>query len=329
MIYPAARAAGLVAAALLLCLDGAANAQDAPSDPEISPCDDGNFATTDDTSIGGVCRGILDADRDGIVNYGYQRPCTVRGDDCLDNCPLVPNPDQKDKDGDGVGDACSQPHLWYRFDTREKVIAITFDDGWSDAALNSILDQLRQASAPATFFINCRYISDKTLRKTTLRRIVQEGHLLGNHTSNHTIGDAPAVARQEILSCEKMFRELLGVSLRPVYRSPAYAESDWLADVLAATGYTASFRATIDPNDWRHPPPPADAMAKCVIERAEPGDVILFHVGPTTTPAAVGQVLKALKYQGFEFLTLEQMYFYGEPTDELPESGEKLCDEYY
>jgi peptidoglycan-N-acetylglucosamine deacetylase len=314
-----------------ICSSPSLRAQEAEDLLEAVPCDDGNFATTDDTLIDGVCIGMLDADGDEVLNYGYKSRCTGKGslDNCLDNCPLIANPDQQDSNSDGLGDACSEARLWYRFETKAKVVAITFDDGWSDGALNDILDALQENNALATFFINCKYITEHALKKKTLLRLVKEGHLMGNHTSNHTIGNAPVDAERELLSCEKMFQEQLGITLRPVFRSPAYAESMWLNTVLEKTGFTANFRASIDPNDWKNPPPPAEAMAKCMSEETEPGDVLLFHIGPTSTPYAVSLILKKLKLQGFEFLTLEQMVHYGAPTDDVPDSGAKQCGRYY
>ncbi len=69
-------------------------------------------------------------------------------------------------------------------------------------------------------------------------------------------------------------------------------------------------------------------MAECIGDIVIPGDIILFHVGPATTPPAVAEVVAALDAAGYSLLTLEQILLYGEP---VYDSGleAKLCDGYY
>ena len=69
-------------------------------------------------------------------------------------------------------------------------------------------------------------------------------------------------------------------------------------------------------------------MAQCVSAIVVPGDIILFHVGPSSTPPAVAEVVAALDAAGYTLLTLEQMLLYGEPDYE-PGALAKLCDGYY
>jgi formylglycine-generating enzyme required for sulfatase activity len=70
-------------------------------------CDDGNAGTVDDICAQDLCSGLPDPDGDGIANEGYEQVCTVgQTQGCNDNCPAVPNGDQADEDGNGVGDVC-------------------------------------------------------------------------------------------------------------------------------------------------------------------------------------------------------------------------------
>ncbi len=302
-----------------------------PLDRERFPndCDDGNPFTTDDSMLGGICHGIADPDGDGIPNFGAGPLCSAGGvpEGCVDNCRFTRNPDQADSDADGLGDACERVAEWNRVDTTEKVVALTFDDGYNDAALNRILDALDAVHARGTFFLNGLYLENGSLKKATLERLRDGGHLLGNHTYHHTLGADAETTRTEIREGERAFLDLAGISLHPLFRSPAYARTAWRDEVLHEEGYSEHLLATLDLEDWTEPPPSPAAMTACVAGEVEPGDIILFHAGPHTTPVALPGILRALADRGYGFVTIEELLFFGEPT--FDEAGARLCRRYY
>ncbi len=90
------------------CTEGGCVGGSCQQELVVGPCTDGDPATVEDTCTNGACVGLPDPDLDGIPNEGYEGPCVGNGvDNCNDNCPEDPNPDQTDADGNGVGDACT------------------------------------------------------------------------------------------------------------------------------------------------------------------------------------------------------------------------------
>lgn len=75
-------------------------------------------------------------------------------------------------------------YIW-NIDTKEKNLYLTFDDGPHPIATPFVLDQLKRYNAKATFFcIGKNVVAEPTI----YRRIVDEGHAVGNHTYNHFNG---------------------------------------------------------------------------------------------------------------------------------------------
>ena len=84
---------------------------------------------------------------------------------------------------------------------------------------------------------------------------------------------------------------------------------------------------SFDTYDWVGEFAPApQAMADCVVAKAEPGDIIGMHVGPMTTVEALPMIIDGLRERGFEVLTIEQIIAFGPPII-IPEPDVKLCDE--
>lgn len=305
--------------------------------PVSVPCDDGIDATVDDQCVEGICVGMLDPDGDGVPNYGSGPLCDPPAikDNCVDNCAYVANPDQKDSNHDGFGDKCSiEPRWWMRINTSEKVVALTFDDGWDNDAFELLLAALNEDPAYATFFINGMYVDDGTIEVESLVKARNAGHKLGNHTYNHDPGANVAESVVEIMLNEQAYSALGFGILRPVYRipSPDIVNPPWWVHLaLQQTGYTESVIANFDTMDWVDDPVEisAQGMVDCVTDQVEPGDIISMHVGPDHTAQALPQIIANLKAQGYTLLTIEQIIAYGDPVYFLDLTQVKTCGAYF
>jgi len=75
-------------------------------------------------------------------------------------------------------------YIW-SIDTKEKILYLTFDDGPHPIATPFVLDELKKYNAKATFFcIGKNVLAEREIYK----RIIEEGHAVGNHTHNHVNG---------------------------------------------------------------------------------------------------------------------------------------------
>jgi peptidoglycan-N-acetylglucosamine deacetylase len=191
----------------------------------------------------------------------------------------------------------------HRHGIAEPLVALTYDDGpseWTDA----ILDHFAAHDGRATFFVlGNEIVGDE--RRRTLRRIVAEGHEVGNHTFTHP-GDLAmldeALIRDEIGRAQAAIHEVAGVE--PVHwRTPFLRTSDRLLTVVGALGLT-HVGCSIMPGDWELD---ADEIVERVRAFLQPGAVIVLHDGrPADEPAHLSrptreETVKATK------LILEEM----------------------
>lgn len=193
---------------------------------------------------------------------------------------------------------------------REKVIALTFDDGPNDPYTGLILDALKRQQVKATFFL----IGENVERyPETARRIKAEGHLIGNHTCRHSRFDQSTAAEisQDIADGRRIITAVLGVT--PTWFRPPYGingpgmEETCRAQGLAIAGWSA------DASDWN--PHPVEELVERIVSQATAGDIILLHDGWETHPgadrrntaAAVPLILEKLKAQGFRFVTVPDL----------------------
>ena len=302
--------------------------------PVPGDCDDGVPLTTDDTCINGECIGMLDPDGDGIPNYGTGPLCDGPGlvQGCVDNCPYRKNAGQVDSNNDGYGDGCTgDVRVWMRVPTNAKVVALTFDDGWDNVALEEILNVLDDGGANGSFFLMGKYIDGGTLAPETLARLNNSGYVVGNHSYSGTAGSNQQECAAEIVACEQTF---LGAGIpnpKPLFRLPSpqvTVPQWWVYPAMLQTGYSEQVLANFDTSDWEDVTPFADAMVQCVLDQVEPGDIISMHVGPEVTPAALPAMIEGLKSMGYSLLTIEQMLAFGEPEFFMDPTLIKTCKDY-
>ena len=182
-------------------------------------------------------------------------------------------------------------------------VAITFDDGPHPRNTPRLLDMLRRRNIKATFYV----IGELVQRYPGItRRIVAEGHEIGNHTWTHAnltkLGDG--AVRSEMNRTRDIIVSTTGVkprTMRPPYGALLGRQREM---IFREYGYP-TILWSVDPKDWQRPG--ANVVADRIVSGANNGAIILAHDLHASTVDAMPQTLDRLLDRGFQFITVSQM----------------------
>ncbi|CCO09430.1 delta-lactam-biosynthetic de-N-acetylase [Desulforamulus hydrothermalis] len=192
----------------------------------------------------------------------------------------------------------------YHGDTGAKNIYLTFDEGYENGYTPKILDTLQEAGIKAAFFITGDY-----LRKhpDLVKRMVQEGHLVGNHTDRHPslpqISDAAVI--KEIQSVSDSFAQLTGASMKYL-RPPMGEYSERTLKLTRDLGYRHVFWS-VALVDWRPDAGTPEQNHNTVMERLHNGAVILLHAVNKANAEMLADLIKDCQAQGYRFASLDEI----------------------
>ena len=187
----------------------------------------------------------------------------------------------------------------------QKLVALTFDDGPS-AQSDQILDVLARHNAKASFFMNghsYRRYADQ------IRRMVAEGHQIGNHTLNHPelSKSSDALIRQEVGGMAQALTEvtgLTGTGAMGFYLRPPYGSIDSRSAAVAGVPVVMW---SVDSMDWSHKS--VSHLVNQVGSEIRDGDIILVHETVKTTAQGLDALLTKLESRGIELVTLEELFW--------------------
>ncbi len=197
------------------------------------------------------------------------------------------------------------------FETQEREVWLTIDDGPDPDDTPRILAALRQHEARATFFL----IGEKASRHPDLvRAIAEAGHEIGHHTNTHPVGSfwcaGPRRLARELDMAMAPYPSALGKGAVRCFRAPVGIKNLWLGRALRLCRLTC---VHWNVRSWDSTARNPDAVADRVMSRVRPGAIILCHEGGRLHPAvrvhAVAEILKRLRQSGYRCVlpTVEQM----------------------
>ncbi|NMG05750.1 polysaccharide deacetylase family protein [Brasilonema sp. UFV-L1] len=187
----------------------------------------------------------------------------------------------------------------------EKVIALTFDDGPWAGSTAEVLDILKKNNIKATFFVVGRML--KTYPELG-KRIVAEGHVIGNHTWHHWYHYFnPQAAAFEIDSTTDLIYELTGAKTT-LFRPPGGMMHNGLVSYAKNRSYSVIMWSA-DSVDYSRPAVPR--LIKNVMRDSKPGGIVLMHDGGgnrSRTVQALPQIISNFRKQGYRFVTIPELF---------------------
>lgn len=210
-------------------------------------------------------------------------------------------------EGNASKEFLKQYNAHYAGDDSEKVIYLTFDAGYENGYTDSILNTLKKHNVSAAFFLVGNYLDTKP---ELVKRMVEEGHIVGNHTYSHPDMSAISTVEafsEEITKLEDKYKEVTGKNLLKFYRPPRGKFSEENLNMAKAMGYKTVFWS-LAYVDWLEDKQPTkeEAFSK-LLTRIHPGAVVLLHSTSRTNCEILDELITKWKDMGYTFKSIDQL----------------------
>lgn len=196
----------------------------------------------------------------------------------------------------------------YIGNTNEKVLYLTFDAGYENGCTEKILDALQKHNAPAAFFLVGNYIQQNP---DLVRRMVKEGHIVGNHTMHHYDMSKISVQsafQKELSDLEALYQEVTGQEMQKFYRPPQGTYSESNLQMAKAMGYKTVFWS-LAYVDWQNDKQPtAEYAFSKLLPRTHDGAVVLLHSTSATNAAILDELLTKWEQMGYRFAPISELF---------------------
>jgi peptidoglycan/xylan/chitin deacetylase (PgdA/CDA1 family) len=194
-----------------------------------------------------------------------------------------------------------------RLQTRQHVVALTFDGGGNADGTRGVLQILRREHVKATFFLTGHFVQSYP----ALARAIGRRYPVGNHTVNHLdlLRLSLPAARREITRAATMIERATGRDTHPYFRFP-YGSRDGATLRLAHELGYASVRWTVDTWGWMGlSQQSVPGAVRRVLDNLVPGEIVLMHLGSsrdhsTIDADALPTVVRLVRARGYRFVTL-------------------------
>ena len=209
--------------------------------------------------------------------------------------------------GNATIDDLKQYNAYYASDTDEKILYLTFDAGYENGNTPAILEALKKHQAPAVFFAVGDFIKDNP---DLIKRIVSEGHIVGNHTMTHP--DMSGISsldafRKQLNGVAELYESVTGEKMTKFYRPPQGVYSTSNLKMAKDLGYTTFFWS-LAYVDWiQNQQPSKDEAFQKLLSRIHPGAIVLLHNTSTTNGQILDELLTKWEDMDYQFHSLKEL----------------------
>jgi len=202
--------------------------------------------------------------------------------------------------------------VYYEGNSSERMVALTFDDGPNEPYTSQILDILDRYGTGATFFV----IGENVISYPDVaRRIIADGHVVGNHSYSHRANHAVTYQGCRDLAMAQMaIKDTVGFEPH-LYRPPHGKASPWELECVEKGGLVQVTWSVASRDQYVSS---AQVFARNILNEVEPGKIILFHDGYGTlhdcdlankslTVEALPLIIEHLQAQGYRFVTVSEL----------------------
>lgn len=208
-------------------------------------------------------------------------------------------PENKTPDADpGTPQILAQYGGLYIGDTNKKEIYLTFDEGYENGYTPKILDALKDNDAKGVFFVTGPYLKD---HQDLVKRMVEEGHIVGNHTIHHpslpSLGDKEL--EEEVLGLSRAFYEKFGQHMKYL-RPPKGEYSERTLALTQQLGYRNMFWSFAYDDWYRDKVRGADYAYNIIMRNLHNGSILLLHAVSKDNAEALDRIIKGAKGKGYQ-----------------------------
>lgn len=198
-------------------------------------------------------------------------------------------------------------NAYYAEDTSEKKLYLTFDAGFENGNTPAILDALKKHDVKATFFVVGTYIKDNP---DLIKRIHEEGHLIGNHTYHHP--DMSQIAtkesfHKELKDVETEYKNVVGEEMTKFYRPPQGKYNESNLQMAKDLGYHTFFWSLAYVDWYENDQPSKEEAFQKLLGRIHPGAIVLLHSTSKTNADILDELLTKWEEMGYKFASLETL----------------------
>lgn len=192
---------------------------------------------------------------------------------------------------------------YYVGDTSEKMVYLTFDEGYENGYTPLILDTLKENEVKAVFFITSQFLKQNS---DLVQRMLDEGHIVGNHSVNHPSlpdKDYDGIIK-EICGLEDMFAEKFGKGFN-YFRPPQGNYSERTLAAIQQLGYKTIFWSFAY-DDWDVTKVRgADYAYNKVMDNLHNGAIYLLHAVSKDNAEGLDKIIKGIRAEGYEIRQLD------------------------